>query len=284
MHINSMHIKVMVPTAGVEPAQVAPLAPQTSASTNFATSARKHCHSLTVYFLTDYFGGSVGFGTAGAGAAGGAAGAAGGVAGAACCAAAAACAARSNTLVGSAVGRAPRYASVKLVAKNIAANTAVNFENKVLVPRAPNTVPDAPEPKPAPASAPLPRCMSTRAMMKNASKMCTPKINPRNIRNLSMANGRGRANLLKLISAQGSATYQSAIHVGHVEQLRGIAGLDAAAVEDPQMARHLSILRMNSIAQEQVHLLRVLRRGRTPGSDAPQGFVGEDGPRKPADP
>ena len=56
----------MVPTAGVEPAQVAPLAPQTSASTNFATSARKHCHSLT-----DYFGGSVGFGTAGGGAAGG---------------------------------------------------------------------------------------------------------------------------------------------------------------------------------------------------------------------
>ena len=31
--------KCMVPTAGLEPAQVAPLAPQTSASTNFATSA-----------------------------------------------------------------------------------------------------------------------------------------------------------------------------------------------------------------------------------------------------
>ncbi len=29
----------MVPTAGLEPAQIAPLAPQTSASTNFATSA-----------------------------------------------------------------------------------------------------------------------------------------------------------------------------------------------------------------------------------------------------
>src|SRR6267154_5858857 len=167
----------MVPTAGVEPAQVAPLAPQTSASTNFATSARKHCHSLT-----DYFGGSVGFGTAGAGAAGGAAGAAGGVAGADCCAAAAACAARSNTLVGSAVGRAPKYASVKLVAKNIAANTAVNFENKVLVPRAPNTVPDAPEPNPAPASAPLPRCRSTSAIIISASNTCTPRINPRNIK------------------------------------------------------------------------------------------------------
>ncbi len=37
----------MVPTAGVEPAQVAPLAPQTSASTNFATSARiMHTHLI----------------------------------------------------------------------------------------------------------------------------------------------------------------------------------------------------------------------------------------------
>src|SRR5882757_4963570 len=100
----------MVPTAGVEPAQVAPLAPQTSASTNFATSA---CHALRAtrygvrgrtpstlrrcapvrktlslnkntitktlslndyrlndYFLNDYFAGAAGFGAAGAGAAG----------------------------------------------------------------------------------------------------------------------------------------------------------------------------------------------------------------------
>jgi hypothetical protein len=34
-----VHVAEMVPTAGLEPAQVAPLAPQTSASTNFATSA-----------------------------------------------------------------------------------------------------------------------------------------------------------------------------------------------------------------------------------------------------
>src|SRR6266403_3905445 len=141
----------MVPTAGLEPAQVAPLAPQTSASTNFATSAcpwaspisswaspnsygfaanpstLRRCapvrktlslndYFLNDYFPSDYFAGAVGFGAAGAGAAG----------------CVAAWAARSNTLVGSAVGRAPRYASVKLVAKNIAANTAVNFENKVL--------------------------------------------------------------------------------------------------------------------------------------------------------
>ena len=37
--IATRNYQVMVPTAGVEPAQVAPLAPQTSASTNFATSA-----------------------------------------------------------------------------------------------------------------------------------------------------------------------------------------------------------------------------------------------------
>src|SRR5579859_2355343 len=100
----------MVPTAGLEPAQVAPLAPQASASTNFATSAihglrptrygvrgrtpstqrrcapvrktqKKRCHQQTpqrpqhragnkILSLTGYFAGAVGFGAAGAGAAG----------------------------------------------------------------------------------------------------------------------------------------------------------------------------------------------------------------------
>ncbi len=36
---SNVHVAKMVPTAGLEPAQIAPLAPQTSASTNFATSA-----------------------------------------------------------------------------------------------------------------------------------------------------------------------------------------------------------------------------------------------------
>src|SRR5512135_2157110 len=36
-------------------------------------------------------------------------------------------------------------------------------------PRAPNTVPEAPAPKPAPASAPLPRCSSTRPTMAAAN-------------------------------------------------------------------------------------------------------------------
>jgi hypothetical protein len=49
---------MMVPTAGLEPAQVAPLAPQTSASTNFATSAfswaaPKNRHGLRPNFPRD---------------------------------------------------------------------------------------------------------------------------------------------------------------------------------------------------------------------------------------
>src|SRR5271168_1171142 len=176
------------------------------------------------------------------------------------------------------------YARVRLVAKNSAANTAVNFENKVLVPRAPKTVPDAPEPNPAPASAPLPRCRSTSPMIISASNTCTPKINPRNIRNLSMANGRSRANMLKLIGAQGSASYQPTIHVRHREKLRSVAGFHAAAIEYPQMVRHLSILRVNTIAQEAVDRLGLGRRGRAPRPDGPHRLISDYGPREAVDP
>jgi hypothetical protein len=103
--------------------------------------------------------------------------------------AAAAFAARSSTEVGSTGEWLPRYANVKLVQKNSPAKMPVSLENKVLAPRAPNTVPEAPDPKPAPASAPLPRCMSTKKMIINASNKCTAKIIPRNIDNLSMISG-----------------------------------------------------------------------------------------------
>jgi hypothetical protein len=144
--------------------------------------------SLNNHSLSNYFGGGVCGAVSGAGAVGAGAGAvAGGVTaggGDALEAAAAACAARSNTDVGSAGECVPRYAKLKLVTKNSPANMAVNFENNVLVPRAPNTVPDAPEPNPAPASAPLPRCSSTRPIIISARSTCTPKITPRNIGNL----------------------------------------------------------------------------------------------------
>jgi hypothetical protein len=104
----------MVPTAGLEPAQIAPLAPQTSASTNFATSAfhglrptltgfaartpsingaPRRKETLKPLYLTDYFGGVAGVG----------AGAGTGTAGAG-----AVSTERSNTLVGSPGARVPR--------------------------------------------------------------------------------------------------------------------------------------------------------------------------------
>ena len=49
------------------------------------------------------------------------------------------------------------------------------------------------------------------------------------------------------------------------------------------MARHLSILCVNTIAQEGVHGLRLFRRGRAPRSDGPYRFISEDGPGKAAD-
>jgi hypothetical protein len=47
----------MVPTAGVEPAQVAPLAPQASASTNFATSADHELRSTFSWAFAQIFNG-----------------------------------------------------------------------------------------------------------------------------------------------------------------------------------------------------------------------------------
>lgn len=51
----------------------------------------------------------------------------------------------------------PMYVSRRLLSMKIATKMAVARDNAVPAPRAPKTVPEAPEPKPAPASAPLPR-------------------------------------------------------------------------------------------------------------------------------
>ncbi len=59
----------------------------------------------------------------------------------------------------------PKYASSRLLIMKTAAKIAVARDSAVLAPRAPNTVPEAPAPKPAPASAPLPRWISTRKMI-----------------------------------------------------------------------------------------------------------------------
>ena len=61
------------------------------------------------------------------------------------------------------------------IVENNVAQTAVAREKKLAEPRAPNTVPDAPAPNAAPASAPLPRCSSTSTMISNAISVCAIK-------------------------------------------------------------------------------------------------------------
>jgi len=69
-------------------------------------------------------------------------------------------------------GRAPWEACQamnRLMPKNAMASHLVLLDRKLDAPRAPNTVPEAPAPKPEPAAAPEPRCISTITMMASAT-------------------------------------------------------------------------------------------------------------------
>lgn len=61
----------------------------------------------------------------------------------------------------------------RVEAKKIAAASAVDLDRKFEEPDAPNRLPDAPEPKAAPMSAPLPCCSKTRPTMAIADRTCT---------------------------------------------------------------------------------------------------------------
>src|SRR5687767_10683738 len=132
---------------------------------------------------------------------------------------------RSRTLFGASGARPPRYASVRLVTMNNAASVAVVRDRNDAEPRAPNTVPEAPAPKPAPASAPLPLCSSTSATMAAAisrwnttTAECNQFISIR-FRVSNLVSLRGGADLQKFIGLQRCPADQSAIDVGHGEDL-----------------------------------------------------------------
>jgi hypothetical protein len=55
--------------------------------------------------------------------------------------------------------------STSVATKNMVANTAVKRLKKLAEPVAPKTLPDEPDPKAAPISAPLPCCNNTNTMM-----------------------------------------------------------------------------------------------------------------------
>src|ERR1700691_541309 len=94
----------------------------------------------------------------------------------------------------------------------------------------------------------------------NANSTCTASMKPCNIEKLSLASGRSRADLRKLLSVQRGTTNQAPIHIRHRKKIGSIAGLDAAAVEDPQLAGYISILGNNPATDEQVHRLGLLWR------------------------
>src|SRR4029077_3525118 len=60
--------------------------------------------------------------------------------------------------------------------KKSAASTAVERDRKLADPLAPNRLPEAPLPKAAPISAPLPCCSRTRPMMQSATMTSTMRI------------------------------------------------------------------------------------------------------------
>jgi hypothetical protein len=67
-------------------------------------------------------------------------------------------------------------ASAKVQIKKVAARPAVMRLSKLADPEAPNKVPEAPLPKAAPMSAPLPCCKSTSTITPSAARACKIKI------------------------------------------------------------------------------------------------------------
>ena len=68
-------------------------------------------------------------------------------------------------------GCATNHASINEFEKNTTAKPVVNLVKKLPEPLEPNTVPDAPPPNAAPASAPLPCWINTRPIIPSATKI-----------------------------------------------------------------------------------------------------------------
>src|SRR5688500_10271453 len=95
---------------------------------------------------------------------------------------------------------------------------------------------------------------------------------------------RGRADLEEVGRVERRATDQPAVHIRLRKQLEGVAGLHAAAVEEPQRARDSSIARRDFATQEAVRLPRLPRARGPPGADRPDRLVGDDHALERSDP
>src|SRR5688572_23662860 len=83
------------------------------------------------------------------------------------------------------------------------------------------------------------------------------------------------ANSTEFFALERGAADQTAVHVRHLEQLPGVGSFYAAAIEDAQLARNLSIPGRDPAADERVHGLRLLGRGGLARADRPHRLVGD---------
>ena len=172
---------------------------------------------------------------------------------------------------------------------NTAARIAVARDSAVPAPRAPNTVPEAPAPKPAPASAPLPRWISTSADDATAADELHDSQNryatSANCSTDGYCRGPSAAAAARMV--RNSSAFSEAPPIsppstsGIANSSRRIARLDAAAVEDTNRSGNFSILlrqvrpRMKAWTSWACSGVAV-----TPGADGPDRLVGDHGPAK----
>src|SRR5437762_13337353 len=101
---------------------------------------------------------------------------------------------------------------------------AVVRDRKFAEPLAPNRLPEAPLPKAAPTSAPLPCWSRTRPMMQSATMTSTMRIsvNQKSILHSPELSPRRSADRDEIFRHERSPTDQSAVDVGHRHQLGGV--------------------------------------------------------------
>src|SRR5437879_1611133 len=163
---------------------------------------------------------------------------------------------------------------------------AVVRDRKFAEPLAPNRLPEAPLPKAAPTSAPLPCWSRTRPMMKSATTTSTTRIsvNQKSILHSPELSPRRSADRDEVLRRERGPADQAAVDVGHREQLGGVVWLDAAAVQDRHVRGQCPVARSEPLADECVHVLSLLRRGVPSGADCPDRFVSEHGAGQRGDP
>src|SRR4029453_4314190 len=76
---------------------------------------------------------------------------------------------------------------------------------------------------------------------------------------------------------QARSAYQSAINIRLPHQIADVFRFDASAVQNPNLlGRFVAELLGEPVANGTMRFLGCLRRGRTPGTDCPDRFVGEN--------